>query len=659
MLVDVILYKTKLSTTDTMVFDGDTPEEVRANQLSFFNSLEKKTFSDKLSFNGRRSLRINGNYWLLNLDGYNYCSIKFENKTYYAFIDEFVYVNDNSVEIRVTTDYIQTYLTDIKFSPLFIEQRNYSLSTDVLADIPYKNTYPIGGLSNVEEVSLSIRFTGGDGKIKSLFFICVILDVSSSEYDKFKEYTLNIPLNALRKNLGKEINTNNSVCLFLFPCYADISDSNQVYATKLEYIDLVKIDDGTSNFFTGVEDFIDKYNSAILDVFIADGLTNGIDVTVDGITYTLTVNTGFSDIEYINPGEYEHYLILKSTSVVSTPTKRIIFNDYKFNLFRSPYYNIYIGRDGSTMSLLNPFELSEYSYKTSGSKIAYRDLYYAIFQEVLPTYTTKVKISKTRRKYDSIYSFDPIIDNFLFSKDKWAEYKLSHSASVGDSLATKHAYDIEIAERNYANQKNIANTNRIIGGVNTGANAISDVIGGVANINVGGISQILRGIGSAVSGGVKTGLEYEQSLENASVAYENAKTTIQQERALLEIEYNNIKNSPATINNLSSSGCYVYLFDTPIKINVLQASNIEEIIKYHKRFGFETSLQTDITTIKDTHDSNARYFDYIRALNANVISENIPKTSADIIAKIFDNGIYLWRNYEKLGEDYLSNYDGE
>ena len=41
MLVDVVLYKTKLSTTDTMVFDGDTAEEVRANQSAFFATLEK------------------------------------------------------------------------------------------------------------------------------------------------------------------------------------------------------------------------------------------------------------------------------------------------------------------------------------------------------------------------------------------------------------------------------------------------------------------------------------------------------------------------------------------------------------------------------------------------------------------------------------------
>ena len=642
MLVDVVLYKTKLSTTDTMVFDGDTAEEVRANQSAFFATLEKKTFAEKLSFNGRRSLRIKGNYWLLNLDGYNYCTITYSNKTYFCFIDKFTYVNDNCTQVDVTTDYIQTYLTEIKFSQLFIDQRNYSLNGDDISELQYKNYYPISRYANKKSVSLSKTFLssvyGGECKI---FFICVLINNTTENYEYLKPNYLMIPMS--RNALESDVTTVTDITCVLLPCfinnYGNIKQFRN-FKYRNEYHHLPS--DPAS--------IIDTLSPAIIDVFFTDAIIDGITVEEDVGEYSGETIVFDDDKIYLGEniikGSNGDYVTLR---VLSQEKQQLALYDDMKSLSRAPYRQIYVGREGGVISSINPFEID-------GENIEY-----SISQEALPTYNTVIKIN-TKKKYDSIYSISPILANFIYSLSAWDSYKNTHSASVGDSLATKHAYDMEMAERNYQNQNNIAETKRNIGISKTIGGAVSGVGAAVAQGGksaAGLVGAALAGLGNVIGGTISTSEQYYQDLENATVAYENAKTTIAQESALLEIGYNDIKNSPSTINNLYSSSTYLYDYSSEIKFNYIECDNMEEVIKYHKRFGFETSLQTDITTINGMHDANAQHFDYIRTMNASIISENIPKQSADIIAKIFDSGIYLWRNYEKLGEDYFSNYAGE
>lgn len=634
MYVNVTLYKTKLSTTDTMVFSS------KEEQTNFFNGLTKLDLG-KCSFNGKRTIRINGNYFMLNIGGYNYIKIYYTDgsgneRTYYAFIDLFRYVNDNCCEVDVTTDYIQTYMFDIQFAQLFIEQRNYSLDSEDLLSLSYKNYYPSSIYNNVKEDYICVKDINDDDKYE--FNICVLLNASTEELSNLRSYAFNIPLN--ERAIPKVINTNNSIVCFVFPCsfkngfISEVSNVNyEGKVTKLTY---------------KLNDFISKYGANIVDVFIADTLQcvkelNNNTIVVDSLTSN-----------YINVATLDEKTIIAINSMQSYITNEDVIKEVEYNyhkaLFRSPYYNIYAGRDGGTMSLINPYDLD----LSKGLKVSY-----AYYQDILPVYNSIVKILNTKRKYDCIFTFSPILENFLYTVDAWSQYKLTHSASVGDSLSTKHAYDMEIAERNKDNAKSIASTKF---GTNLTESIFGAITGGIAGGAKGGaIGGAAIGT-SIIDGIVKSataGATYAQELENADVAYKNTLTTIEQESALLQIQYNDIKNSPATVNNMYSGGTYVYGVNSVIKLNLLEPNNIAEIIKYHKRFGFETSLQTEITDLAGLHDTNAQDFDYIRTLNCSVISENIPRTSAEMIQKIFNSGIYLWRNYEKLGEDYLSNYEEE
>lgn len=642
MYVNVTLYKTKLSTTDTMVFS--TKEE----QTEFFNGLTKLDLG-QCSFNGKRTIRITGNYFMLNIGGYNYIKIYYTDgsgneRTYYAFIDLFRYVNDNCCEVDVTTDYIQTYMFDIQFSQLFVEQRNYSLNDEILSTLQYKNNYPVSRLDNILTHKISKTYLDHvTNEECSLIFVCILVNTDGETTSFLKDSYIHIPF--INRNESSDIDTTHDIACIIIPRGVS-SKRDGIYKNLFYY----KYQNQIHSITNDVEVVLSRFSGLILDVFTVDTIIDGVDISIH---YN---ESGLDDGMLI---EFDDVNFEVSTASTDAPVLRSMYSadehiieytpNYK-SLFRAPYYNIYVGRNGRTMSLLNPFEID-------GDTIKYK-----VYTDFIPIYSTYLKIN-TKRKYDNIYSIDGVIEGFVYSTNKWDEYKLSHSASVGDSLATKHAYDMEIAERNYNNAKNIAASKYGAIGAQAAGNLIGGIAGGVGSLLGGnvakGATQLIGGVGRAAGNLAAGAITYEQELENASVAYENTLTTIEQESALLEIEYNNIKNAPNAINNLYSASSYLYETTSFINFNYLQASNIDEIIKYHKRFGFETALQTEITDLDGLHDTNAQDFDYIRTLNCNVISENIPKTSADMIAKIFNSGIYLWRNYEKLGEDYLSNYEGE
>lgn len=630
MLVDVVLYKTKLSTTDTMVFDGDTAEEVRANQSAFFATLEKKTFTEKLSFNGRRSLRIKGNYWLLNLDGYNYCTITYSNKTYFCFIDKFTYVNDNCTQLDVTTDYIQTYLTEIKFSQLFIDQRNYSLNiTNFYQYKPYKNFYPISTQKEISKTDLH-----------SNYILATVLCNKTGKLDNI-DSPIMFPLSGQPQEFTTQ---RNIVCLaWLYELEED--NDNYPKITPISFL---------SNKEMSLGYFLNNYGANVIDITFSDVVARDVEDT--GSTRVVK-NLNMSQYNIDSSIDAGIVSAITGTTKENLATKLLldIPSTIKPSLLVSPYYNMYTYRKGKSVNLINPANLKFY-LGTNKFYTRYRT-YYSFF----PDYATVIDFEDNINKKE-VFPLGSYCENVVYTVSAWEQYKLNNSATVGDALSTKHAYDMEIAERNYQNQKNIAETKRKIGGVDAGLGGLGNLYGGLGAVlggNPAGVGQFVSGITSSITGAVKTGLTYEQDLENATVAYENAKTTIAQESALLQLEYNDIKNAPDVVRNLTGNGYLDIAIDRRAKIATYEASNIEEVIKYHKRFGFETSLQTDITTINGMHDTDAQHFDYIRTMNANVISENIPKQSADIIAKIFDSGIYLWRNYEKLGEDYFSNYAGE
>ena len=622
MYVNVTLYKTKLSPTDTMVFSS------KEEQTTFFNGLTKLDLG-KCSFNGKRTIRINGNYFMLNIGGYNYIKIYYTDgngneRTYYAFIDLFRYVNDNCCEVDVTTDYIQTYMFDIQFAQLFIEQRNYSINTlNFPQSKPFKNKYPTANYNEIYSKKLNSGY------------IAVIVLINNTTDTAL--YPVNFPL------------THSAPDDANFTTQRAVSCAYWIYKVDYKYdraIPSLTPVLGTKPAQIKFEDFIKRYQANIIDILFTDTIGCGKDL--DGEPYIFGYQTKYNPV-----GDQLNAYTLTTYNGDSVPDE-FLFDNNNRSILCSPYYNMYIYRPGRNKNLINIANILLQENPVNNIKIRYF-MYFSVF----PNYSTNIKLVDNLDKSE-IFSIDSYAENVVFNVSAWEQYKLTNSATVGDALSTKHAYDLEIAERNYGNAKDIAAIKFGASGAQTAGSLMGSIAGGLLSVDpLKGASQIIGGIASAIGNTVGGGLTYAQELENADVAYKNTLTTIEQESALLQIGYNDIKNSPDQVKNLTGNGYTDVAVGREAAIAIYEATNINEIIKYHKRFGFETALQTEITDLAGLHDTNAQDFDYIRTLNCVVISENIPRTSADMIQKIFNSGIYLWRNYEKLGEDYLSNYEGE
>lgn len=632
MQVKLTLYKCKLSPTDTMMFAGDTPAQIKNNQEAFFNTLPKVVYAN-CSFNGSRSVRIAGNYFELNLSGYNYCKIEHTRRgvtyKFYGFIDLYRYVNDECCEIDITCDFIQTYLTEIQLAAPFIDQRNYSLNAD-LYKTPYHNFYPVSRMvpENVitcaSEKYLTFIIAPTKDKIETIF-----------KGDIGTQFPIDV-------SGDSSVRTTNGVFTILFPL--DDLNFNQIS----NIID--DVDGNKNNTIITIDDFIRNFSDEIIDVGICEYLDVIKYNSVDG-QYHIGADNGF-DYKFYNVGDSSNqvYVLTLIGRRNALPMGRVYeihrTEKEKTALFISPYYEYYIGRRTSffTINPLNShIEGIDYLEVTLLSNILGE-------RDVIVFYPNNIA-------EDDISSIKNPCGYVFHTKDAWETYRNTHTATVGDSLATKHKYDLEIAERNKQAGTNKTTASGIGSGIKTIIGYIEDAISSVTSL-LGGNTNIkipILSIGKSVT---DIGTNTYKSITDINTAYENAKTNIQKERDLLELEYNNIKNTPNEALNQNSS-TYYKTYDE-IKLSVYEAENIDQIKKYHKKFGFQTSLQSDSDmTLSQLHDNAARHFDYIVTKNASIISENIPKSAAANIEKIFDNGIYLWRDYNKLGEDYFSNYNGE
>lgn len=605
-----------------MMFAGDTPAQIKANQEEFFNTLPKVTYAN-CSFNGSRSVRIAGNYFELNLNGYNYCKIEHtrNGSTYkfYGFIDLYRYVNDECCEIDITCDFIQTYLTEIQLAAPFIDQRNYSLNAD-LYKTPYHNFYPVSRVIENQKTIMQ--------KSNALVFILSVSDEIANNFG--------IPQLCFPFDIGSQTATT----------------TRNIYAVVYPLTnDCVPIQDITSNFdgntyiLEDVVIFLEKYSAYIIDVGICEYFN-----IIEDKNNTHYLNTDDGNAALVNiDKEREKYLILVGRTYTEnlgySKHFSIVNKDYYPALNISPYIEYRVGRLTSYFTI-NPFNKR---YNDNQLQI---DVKSNILGE-----RENIVIFDNINSYDTISTFKNPCGYMFTTKDSWEMYRSTHSATVGDSLATKHKYDLEIAERNKQAGTNKTIASGIGGAIKTFIGYIEDAISSVTSL-LSGNANIKIPITGIAKSATDIGVNTYKSVTDINTAYENAKTNIQKERDLLELEYNNIRNTPNEALN-TDSNTYFMLYEEPT-IKIAVAENIEQIKKYHKKFGFQTSLQSDNDmTLSQLHDKAARHFDYIVTKNASIISETIPKSAAANIEKIFDNGIYLWRDYNKLGEDYFSNYNGE
>lgn len=118
------------------------------NQLSFANATTQHSYFNglpKLSLEGATFQRKDGTIrWPGSMEDileYNYCMYRNKshgNKWFYAFIDNIRYVNDNTSDIKISTDCYQTWQFDISWHASYVEREH------VLDDSVGAHTIPEG-----------------------------------------------------------------------------------------------------------------------------------------------------------------------------------------------------------------------------------------------------------------------------------------------------------------------------------------------------------------------------------------------------------------------------------------------------------------------------------------------------------------------------------
>lgn len=607
MKLKIYIAKCPITVTDTMYFSN------KEEQDAYFSSLERLEI--EASYNGARDFKIFKNYLSLINSGYNYMYFEYENRWWYTFIDEVYYVNDTVCGIKVTTDFIQTFMFDVKWSKSRVCNRTYKKADFIGKNITYDNMFPIS--NDKYEILGSIKgpknFIGKDLEYGSIGFMVITLNKScpfisnmfSGDTDnnihnftwyEGKQYPfvlLYIPIKITEKGVETSINISIKTS----------KESNDVKTLNYNLLD----------------DLIDKISAYIVDYSI---ITQDIGFSTEwseAFNATLLYhNDSAIEMVTIKMNEYTNfYCYTFGNHYKDSPskiTKSFVFNTNDIMLLQK-YFKIFAGtRFESNEISFNDFILSGDSQNID---IDYVQSLIVPFKSIF-----RIKINNNGIM-DKIKMFS-LNTNVLicpYEVSAWAEYYSNNMASVNDGLQTKHKYEEQISKNNMTTK-----------GVTAGVGMLA------------GVGMMFNP--ATVASGAGLAMASATSLANGVTTYENEKLNREKERALLEIAWNDIKSSPSSLNNLNSDMfCYLQSFGeeeyentSAAIIAITYPANLDDIREFHKIYGFATHKVEDYS-----HETLKKHtvFDYI-SFDDPILTANLPKDTIAIIKEIYRNGIRFW-----------------
>lgn len=205
-------------------------------QRTYFLNKKYATYSDLTYIRGStNTVRVGGNADVLRTCSYMmYQNSAFSNKWFYAFVDDVIYINNETAEVHFTLDVMQTYLFDYRLEQCFVE-REHSL-TDVvgentvderleLGDYFYDGPYLLPPYDNQNSWSVivaAVRQANGDAVAGGfLEGSKVYSGAAIYRYDVYQAGGINnVELNKLNNDLTDFVNNNQSdaiVQLFMMP----------------------------------------------------------------------------------------------------------------------------------------------------------------------------------------------------------------------------------------------------------------------------------------------------------------------------------------------------------------------------------------------------------------------------------------------------------
>lgn len=606
MFVDIKLYMTTID--EENLFVGSSQE----NRELSLNSLRVQTEIIKAPFNPTDPFRLEGNY-LEYQRKYNYARFKYyvnnddtePSVTRYYFIRDFEYVNDMVCRMVCDEDLVSNIFWQLKFARFYPSMCTYN-SNKLTANRRKYKAIDAGQIYEIEEEYNLLKYFQSSGlPTLAVGFIVFTSTYQRDEGDGFAyiEGNTTYPLR-------------NYVLPFIYdPLTGSLREDFKIFAASgdrvLDVFDLGKFLNQTTAGFD------------IVSSMIYLNLKNEINVTVTKYDdYYGARISGIDDnfLRQMTLADIGNAMVIKKlpdafeTFIENLPIDMYSVPEYKkLNIFNGG--NVY---EYDTRQIVPFGGVSRITYK----------------QSFVPPYRTTLYFNEERIQYtpNNFISFnnDTTFMDFSSAYADW--YRQNYNSQI---MGLKVKQETE--------RENL--------GVRTAAGLANTVVGIGATLAVGQISAALNKNAAAPAlAGVSAAKQATDFATNTISNYLTLNNNQAKERKLQEFQIQDLKNTPSEVSFGSSIVPFIV---NKMYMRVVVFKNIfyDEIVKYHKAYGFESMID-----ISDSFQQHT-LFDYYRADDTVLNTDEVflDEMERSQVEDTFSKGVRVWYDYNNMKNFTIEN----
>ena len=606
MFVDIKLYMTTID--EENLFVGSSQE----NRELSLNSLRVQTEIIKAPFNPTDPFRLEGNY-LEYQRKYNYARFKYyvnnddtePSVTRYYFIRDFEYVNDMVCRMVCDEDLVSNIFWQLKFARFYPSMCTYNSNKLTSNGRKYK-AIDAGQIYEIEEEYNLLKYFQSSGlPTLAVGFIIFTATYQRDEGDGFAyiEGNTTYPLR-------------NYVLPFIYdPLTGSVREDFKIFAASgdrvLDVFDLGKFLNQTTAGFD------------IVSSMIYLNLKNEINVTVTKYNDYYGARISGIDDNFLRPmtlADIGNAMVIKKlpdafeTFIENLPIDMYSIPEYrKLNIFNGG--NVY------------EYDMRQIIPYAGTTRITYK-------QSFVPPYRTTLYFNEERIQYtpNNFISFnnDTTFMDFSSAYADW--YRQNYNSQI---MGLKVKQETE--------RENL--------GVRTAAGLANTVVGIGATLAGGQISAALNKNAAAPAlAGVSAAKQATDFATNTISNYLTLNNNQAKERKLQEFQIQDLKNTPSEVSFGSSIVPFIV---NKMYMRVVVFKNIfyDEIVKYHKAYGFESMID-----ISDSFQQHT-LFDYYRAddtvLNTNEVF--LDEMERSQVEDTFSKGVRVWYDYNNMKNFTIEN----
>lgn len=606
MFVDIKLYMTTID--EENLFVGSSQE----NRELSLNSLRVQTEIIKAPFNPTDPFRLEGNY-LEYQRKYNYARFKYyvnnddtePSVTRYYFIRDFEYVNDMVCRMVCDEDLVSNIFWQLKFARFYPSMCTYNSNKLTANGRKYK-AIDAGQIYEIEEEYNLLKYFQSSGlPTLAVGFIVFTSTYQRDEGDGFAyiEGNTTYPLR-------------NYVLPFIYdPLTGSVREDFKIFAASgdrvLDVFDLGKFLNQTTAGFD------------IVSSMIYLNLKNEINVTVTKYDdYYGARISGIDDnfLRQMTLADIGNAMVIKKLpNAFETFIENLPIDMYSIPKYRK--LNIFNGGN------VYEYDMRQIIPYAGTTRITYK-------QSFVPPYRTTLYFNEERIQYtpNNFISFnnDTTFMDFSSAYADW--YRQNYNSQI---MGLKVKQETE--------RENL--------GVRTAAGLANTVVGIGATLAGGQISAALNKNAAAPAlAGINAAKQATDFATNTISNYLTLNNNQSKERKLQEFQIQDLKNTPSEVSFGSSIVPFIV---NKMYMRVVVFKNIfyDEIVKYHKAYGFESMID-----ISDSFQQHT-IFDYYRADDTVLNTDEVflDEMERSQVEDTFSKGVRVWYDYNNMKNFTIEN----